>query len=143
MCLTFLGIEVDTRTLQIRLPSNKLLRLKEELAATVSKRCLSKRGLQSLTGLLQHVTKVIRPGRLFIQVHHFYALQNVGSLSTHHIHLNQAARADIIWWFLFAERWNGLSIAWDLKQCLPDFTAYSDASGSWGVGPTQPVNGST
>ena len=37
-CLTFLGIEVDTRTLQIRLPSDKLLCLKEELAAAVSKR---------------------------------------------------------------------------------------------------------
>ena len=132
MCLTFLGIEVDTRTLQIRLPSDKLLHMKEELAAAVSKRCLSRRALQSLTGLLQHTTKVIQPGRPFL--HHLYALQNVGSLLTHHIHLNQAARADITWWSLFVEGWNGLSIAWDLKQCLPDFVVYSDASGSWGCG---------
>ena len=131
MCLTFLGIEVDTRTLQFRLPSDKHLRLKEELAAAVSKRCLSKRTLQSLTGLLQHTTKVVRPGRPFL--HCLYALQNVGSLPTHHIRLNQAARADITWWSLFVERWNGLSIAWDLKQCLPDSVVYSDASGSWGL----------
>ena len=86
MCLTFLGIEVDTRTLQIRLPSDKLLRLKEELATAVSKRCLSKRALQSLTGLLQHATKVVQPGRPFL--HRLYALQNVGSLPTHHVRLN-------------------------------------------------------
>ena len=91
MYLTFLEIEVDTRTLQIRLPSDKLLNLKEELAAAVSKRCLSKRALQSLIGLLQHATKVVWSGR----PHHLYALQNVGSLPTHHIRLNQAARADI------------------------------------------------
>ena len=132
MCLTFLGIEVDTRTLQIRLPSDKLLRLKEELAAAVSKRYLSKRAPQNLTGLLQHATKVDRPGRPFL--HRLYTLQNVGSLPTYHIQLNQAARADITWWSLFVERWNGLSIAWDLKQCLPKSVVYSDASGSWGCG---------
>ena len=38
-CLTFLGIEVDTRAVQIRLSSDKLLHMKEELAAVVSKRC--------------------------------------------------------------------------------------------------------
>ena len=129
-CLTFLGIEVDTRTPQIRLPSDKLLHLKEELPAAVSNRCLSKPALQSLTGLLQHTTKVVWPERPFL--HCLYALQNVGSLSTHHIRLNQAARADITWWSLLMERWNGLSIAWVLKQCLPYSVVYSDASGSWG-----------
>ena len=82
--------------------------------AAVSKRCMSKCNLQSLTGLLQHATKVVRPGRPFL--HRLYALQNIGSLPTYHIHWNQAARADITWWFLFVERWNGLSIAWDLHK---------------------------
>ena len=117
---------MDTRTLQIKLPSDKPLCLKEELVAAVSKGYLSKQGLQSLTGLLQHATKVVQPGRPFL--HCLYALQNVDSLSTHYIRVNQAAKADIMWWFLFVERWSGLSIAWDLKQCLPDFTVHSDAS---------------
>ena len=25
-------------------------------------------------------------------------------------------------------------MAWDLKQCIPDITVYSDASGAWGCG---------
>ena len=65
-CLSFLGIEVDSETLQLRLPSEKLHRLKEQLAEAISKKCLPKRKLQSLTGLLQHATKVIRPGRPFL-----------------------------------------------------------------------------
>ena len=51
-----------------------------------------------------------------------------------HIRLNLAARADITWWYLFAEKWNGLSIAWDLKRCNPDIIVHSDASDSWGGG---------
>ena len=58
-CLKFLDIKVDIITLQIRLPSEKLHHLKEQLAAAVSKRCMSKHNLQSLTGLLQHATKVV------------------------------------------------------------------------------------
>ena len=72
-CLTFLGIKVDSRTLQLRLPSDKLHRLKDQLAAAVSKR----HKLQSLIGLLQHATKVVWPGRPFL--HQLYVLQNVGS----------------------------------------------------------------
>ena len=93
-CLSFLGIEVDSETLQLRLPSEKFHRLKEQLAEAVSKKCLPKRKLQSLTGLLQHATKVIHPGRPFL--YRLYALQNVGSHPDHDIRLNSAARADII-----------------------------------------------
>ena len=118
--------------LHIRLPRDKLGHLKEQLGAAVSKRCLAKRDLQSLTGLLQYATKVVWPRRPFL--HRLYALQNVGSRPTHFIRLNQAARADITWWFLFVERWNGLSIAWDLKHCSLEFTVFSDASRLWVCG---------
>ena len=60
MYLTFLDIEFDTVNLQIRLPPEKLSNLQAELAKAVSRKCISKKSLQSLTGLLQHATKVIR-----------------------------------------------------------------------------------
>lgn len=128
-CLTFLGIKVDSRTLQLRLSSEKLHRLKEQLATAVSKRWLSQHKLQSLTGLLQHATKVAHPGRPFL--HQLYALEKVGSHPNHHIRLNSAAWADITWWYIFVERWNGLSIAWDLKQCNPNITVHSYSGNSW------------
>ena len=40
--LKFLVIKLDTMTLQIQLPSEKLCHLNEQLAAAVSKRCMSK-----------------------------------------------------------------------------------------------------
>ena len=130
--LSFLGIEFDTMALQLRLPTDKLLRLKAELNSAISRRCMKKHSLQSLTGLLQHATKVIRPGRPFLR--RLHALQSVGSFPYHQIRLNIAARADIIWWHTFVESWNGLSLLWSVGICSPDTIVVSDASGSWGCG---------
>ena len=58
-------------------------------------------------------------------------MQSIGSHPGHHIRLNSAARADIMWWYLFAEEWNGISLHWDSHALLPEF---NDASGSWGCG---------
>jgi len=60
---------------QIRLPNDKL-------AKAVSKRgAVTKKALESLTGLLQFMTKVVQPERPFLR--RLYALKDVGSLSTH------------------------------------------------------------
>ena len=93
---------------------------------------MSKQNLQSLAGLLQHAVKVVRPGRPFL--HRLYALQQVGARPSHHIRLNAAAQGDIIWWHVFIDMWNGISLAWDLGYHSPEIIAYSDASGSWGCG---------
>ena len=61
-------------------------------------------------------------------------MQSIGSHPEHHVQLNAAARADIVWWHLFAEEWNGISILWDSSTLLPEFKVFSDASGSWGCG---------
>ena len=131
-CLTFLGIEFDTVALQLRLPMDKLLRMKAELNSAITRKCMKKRDLQSLTGLLQHATKVIQPGRPFLQ--RLYALQSVGSFPHHQIRLNIAARADIIWWHTFVDSWNGLSLLWSVGLSSPNIMVVSDASGSWGCG---------
>ena len=76
--------------------------------------------------------KVIRPGRPFLR--RLYAMQDIGSHPDHHIRLNIAARADILWWHVFASEWNGISMLWDLNRSKPDINLFSDASGSWGCG---------
>jgi len=75
---------------------------------------------------------VIRPGRSFLR--QLYTLQSIRSHPNHHIRLNGAVRADITWWFLFADAWNGVSMLWDITTLQPQFTLVSDASGSWGCG---------
>ena len=131
-CLTFLGIEVDTIALQLRLPQEKLVNLKELLGYNVFRKSITKKDLQKLAGLLQFATKVVQPGRPFLR--RLYAMQEIGSHPNHFIRLNLPARADIMWWFMFVEQWNGVSLLWDIGLHDSDLTVYSDASGSWGCG---------
>ena len=39
-----------------------------------------------------------------------------------------------MWWHLFLEKWNGLSIVENPAESAPDITLYSDGSGSFGCG---------
>ena len=131
-CLTFLGIEVDRVSFQLCLPKGKLASLKDSLSGMVEPRTITKKDLQSLTDLLQFATRVVRPGRPFLR--RLYAMQDIGSHPNHFIRLNLPARADIMWWHIFMEEWNGVSLLWDLGLQAPDIQVYTDASGNWGCG---------
>lgn len=64
-CLTFLGIEVDTVRLELRLPVEKLRRLQALLKRWVNYKCCKKKELESLVGHLHDASNVIRSGRTF------------------------------------------------------------------------------
>ena len=64
--INFLGIELDTEVMEIRLPADKLARLVQSLNEWRGKKACCKRELLSIIGLLSHVCKVIRPGRSFL-----------------------------------------------------------------------------
>ena len=59
--ISFLGLELDTRELVLRLPVDKLDRLQASLASWRGKKHGKKRDLLSLIGLLSHACKAIRP----------------------------------------------------------------------------------
>ena len=64
--ITFLGIEVDSDALVLRLPQAKLWALKEQLVSQRGRRSCTKSELHSLAGYLQHACKVVRPGITFL-----------------------------------------------------------------------------
>jgi len=57
--ITFLGIEIDTSRMEIRLPKEKLDRIRQDLNYWMGRKKATKRQILSLIGLLQHATKVI------------------------------------------------------------------------------------
>ena len=65
--LTFFRIEMDMVQMQLRLPEDKLAWLVELLQSWQRKKCCKKRDLLSLTGVLAHACKVIRPGWSFLR----------------------------------------------------------------------------
>ena len=64
--ISFLGILLDTVRMVIRLPEDKLVRIKDTLSTWLEKKKATKREILSLVGLLQHATKVVRYGRTFV-----------------------------------------------------------------------------
>ena len=131
-CLVFLGIELDTLLLQLRLPLSKLTRLKGTLSTWTSRKCCTKKELESLIGLLHDASIVIRPGRTFIRRLIDLLKSSNCRPSGAFIRLNREARSDVLWWHTFISDWNGLSMMQCQRQANPDITLTSDASGSWG-----------
>lgn len=130
--LTFLGIEIDTLALEIRLPRPKLVELRTLVHAWCRRSSCEKRELQSLTGKLQHACKVVRLGRSFLR-RMFELLAGVHK-AHRKIRLNKAFRSDLAWWDTFLESWNGVGILQSQNGHVPDHHVYTDASGSFGCG---------
>ena len=133
--LTFLGILLDTVACEMRLPKEKLRRLKALIQCWRSKKSCSKRDLLSLIGHLQHAYRVVRPGRTFLR--RMIELSTVAKELHHHIRLNSAFRSDLQWWAMFVSDWNGVSMMADVSKLNPGAVLTSDASGNWGCGGVQ------
>ena len=129
-CITFLGIEIDTVAGVLRLPPDKLIRLRKALQQWSSRRACERRELESLIGTLQHACRVIKPGRSFLR--QMIDLLRIPRRSHHHVRLNKHFRADLQWWRVFSSHWNGVAVF--PPRAPPDFDVTSDASGQWGCG---------
>lgn len=106
--LTFLGLELDTVLFEIRLPQDKLIRLKQQLAKLQNRRSVTLLELQSLIGLLNFACNVVPPGRTFLR-----RLTNLTiglSKPYHHTRLNLEARADLKAWQIFLDNFNGKAL---------------------------------
>ncbi len=130
--LTFLGIEIDTVAMELRLPADKLARLQEELRGWRGRKACRKRELLSLIGLLAHACKVVRPGRTFIR--RLIELSTTVKKLNHFVRLNREAKSDVEWWWQFGAGWNGVQLLENADKRRRTDELVSDASGSWGCG---------
>ena len=125
--ITFLGLELDSVNQQVRLPQPKLCRIKNMIRKWLNHRTVSKRQLQRLLGHLHHAAAVVKPGRSFT----FHLIQAMKRLNrpSHKTRLGPEAQADIAWWDLFLDQWNGVAFFSDSTNTIH---IMSDASGTWG-----------
>ena len=87
-----------------------------------------RRELESLVGILQHATKVVRPGRRFVR----RLIQVMSSIKgrDHFVRLGADVRSDLMWWQHFVESWNGTGILPNRE--MEQIDLFMDASGKWG-----------
>ena len=127
--LTFLGIELDSVSLVMRLPKSKLEHLKASLGRWLGRNSARKRQLQSIIGQLSDAAIVVWPGRTFLRL--LIETAKIPKKQEHLVCLNGECKADLHWWDTFLEGWNGVAL---LPGRPVGDTVTSDASGSWGCG---------
>jgi hypothetical protein len=128
--MTFLGFELETSYMVVRLPQEKLQRTLALVRECTAKMACKKRELESLLGYLQHAATVIRPRRTFVR--RLIELLAVLEKREHWVRLNDSMQSDLTWWLMYMEGWNGISIF--PKTGAPSVQLVTDASGTWGCG---------
>ena len=99
-CLVF---EIDIIAMELRLPQEKLSKLKGLLSEWQYKKVCSREKLESLLGHLNHACSVVRPGRSFIG--RLISLLTEAKRKHRNIsRINSEARSDVRWWHMFFEQ---------------------------------------
>ena len=129
--LTYLGVEIDTKSRRLALPANKLNELRELVDMWCSKRRATKIALQSLVGKLNWAARVIRGGRCFLR--RLIDLASSVKFSNWHVGLNAAARADISWWRMGLSIFHGKA-AFPVDLPMPSYQFDTDSCLTGGAG---------
>ena len=123
--LTFLGIEVDTEVLVLRLPAEKLEGLKALISTWLERWWCFRTEFQSLASKFQHACKVVHPVQSFLR-------QVLGGIyqGYHHIRLNLSIGLGLVALVLGIIK--QCVLLWPARLAAPDHELFADASGSFG-----------
>ena len=130
--MIFLGITLDSTTMEARLPLDKVAKATDALQEFASRSCCTLRELLSLIGLLSFACSVIRPGRAFLRR---LVDLSIGVRELHfRVRLGRGAKEDISMWLTFLHHFNGSSLfIYDKSLTSYDICLQTDAS-SFGYG---------
>ena len=131
--ITFLGLEINSDRQVVRVPQEKLSKLKGKLQRALEASFITLREIQALIGLLNFVCRAVSPGRAFMRrlidltigVHDKSCKVQVG----------RGAKQDMRMWLNFLENYNGVSVFLPATH-IDNFELelFTDAAGSIGMG---------
>lgn len=104
--LIFLGLEIDSCKVIIRIPLVKIEELKSLLSRYVNKKKITLGDLQSLVGKLCFFGQAIRSSRAFLR--RFYDSMSGLEIKFYKLRITQGMREDFLMWLSFLSEFNGL-----------------------------------
>ena len=131
--LTFLGIEIDTIAMEIRLDYERLTNMRADLSLWCKAETLSLKECQSIRGILNFATKVIPAGKAFLRrlTNHITKLSTKvreGKNSLIKQVLPSYAKADLLWWQKVLTDYNGITLLPELTWLsMKGFSLSTDA----------------
>jgi len=123
-CLTFLGVTIDTCSLTLHLPADKVEKMHQLLASFQGRKRASCRQLQQLAGRLSWASYVVNGGRIYLQ--RVLDLLRPLRHATHKVCLSQEFQADISWWLLNLTTFNCKYLLLDYYGSVSVFTDASN-----------------
>ncbi|XP_034451457.1 LOW QUALITY PROTEIN: uncharacterized protein LOC117767731 [Hippoglossus hippoglossus] len=131
--LDFLGITLDSLLMQASLPQEKISRIRAAIKFRSTNAIITKRDLLSLLGHPNFAMRIIPHGRSFISrlIELAYSVQNLNDL----VVLDEGCQADLRFWSLLCEEWNGISFFYnDFVESSDSIQFFTDAAPSVGFG---------
>lgn len=123
--------------MEVRLPIDKLVKIRELLDYFICKRKVTIKELQSLNGLLNFACSVVVPGRTFLR--RLIDLTRGLKKPHHYAKLTREVKADLQVWKCFCNNFNGKSVilpsTWETSNSLKLFTDASDIGFGGYLGP--------
>ncbi len=122
------GIWFDTVCMKMSVPLDKVVKAQALISNMLQAKKVTLRTLQSLNGLLNFLSRVIKCGRTFLC--RLYDVTKGISISTRLVHITREARSDLRAWAVLLHHFNGTRIIKEIDWSAPDWKLFSDASGS-------------
>ena len=126
--ITFLGIELDSISMSLRLPQEKLQSFQEELQSFL---CRKRATPVYCWERLSWAANVVRGRRVFLR----HIFDRIGLLKhkAHKTLISQEVHNDLLWWFTFLETFNGWSVVLDQQplECVSTDACEEAAGGSF------------
>lgn len=132
-CLTYLGYQLDTEKLHIQIPSDKVVKLLQQIFNTLQMKKVRLKELQSLTGSLAFCARAMPSARAFIR--RLYSAMSGVEKSHYRIRLTKGIKDDLFMWQQFLTNYNGISYMLN-SQWLSNnvLELYTDSAGGTNLG---------
>jgi hypothetical protein len=131
--LPFAGIDLDTVAMRASIPQDKIQKALNLIILFMTKKSVTLKQIQKLTGLLNWACGVIVPGRAFQR--RLYDLTKGVVKPYYKIRLNQGVKDDLQIWKVFLSDYNGKSFFLDYRWLSSEvLQLFTDAASTIGYG---------
>ncbi|CAN2388360.1 RNA-mediated [Pristimantis euphronides] len=130
--LCFLGIEIDSKRMECRLPREKVVLALEAVEAARKRKKVTLRELQAMLGRLSFACRIIPMGRVFSRR---LAIATAGVKAPHHfVRIGKEHKEDLGVWSSFLKEFNGRTLMISPTVESAQWELYTDAAGGMGYG---------
>lgn len=131
--LCFLGLEIDSVDMSVKMPVSKIIELRSKITLVLNRSKVTLQEMQSLIGSLSFACRAVKPGRAFIRrlINSTLGLKK----KYHKVRVNSGMKNDLKMWLTFLDNYNGVTYFSDQHWVgNHEIELFSDSAAGFGLG---------